>query len=411
MNIAVFGIGRVGLPLAIYFAEHGQQVIGVDINADVVNNLQKGIMPFYEEGAEELMKKHINKLFTVTTNSQEAVKKSDVLILTLGTPVDEHINPVFSQIEKVLINIAPHLQKNQILILRSTVSPGATEYLKRFIEKNTKFKVGSDFFLAFCPERIAQGFSLEELKEIPTIIGSLDKESAKRAEAVFRAFSDKIMHTDARSAELAKLFTNMYRYINFAIANEFMMLADAHERSIYEIIDLVNKDYKRGGLKVPGLTAGPCLFKDGFFLINKIPFTELIMNSWKLNESVPAYLIEKIKKTKNLENAKAAILGLTFKKNSDDTRNSLSFKAKKIFLAEGAQVALHDPYINSESIDKILEGADVVFIAMNHDFYRDMDKDMLKSKVKKDALICDIWNMSGLNKIFYFAAELQTKKK
>ena len=135
------------------------------------------------------------------------------------------------------------------------------------------------------------------------------------------------------------------------------------------------------------------------------------MNSWKLNESVPAYLIEKIKKTKNLENAKAAILGLTFKKNSDDTRNSLSFKAKKIFLAEGAQVALHDPYINSESIDKILEGADVVFIAMNHDFYRDMDKDMLKSKVKKDALICDIWNMSGLNKIFYFAAELQTKKK
>jgi len=301
MNIAVFGIGRVGLPLAIYFAEHGQQVIGVDINADVVNNLQKGIMPFYEEGAEELMKKHINKLFTVTTNSQEAVKKSDVLILTLGTPVDEHINPVFSQIEKVLINIAPHLQKNQILILRSTVSPGATEYLKRFIEKNTKFKVGSDFFLAFCPERIAQGFSLEELKEIPTIIGSLDKESAKRAEAVFRAFSDKIMHTDARSAELAKLFTNMYRYINFAIANEFMMLADAHERSIYEIIDLVNKDYKRGGLKVPGLTAGPCLFKDGFFLINKIPFTELIMNSWKLNESVPAYLIEKIKKTKTKE--------------------------------------------------------------------------------------------------------------
>src|SRR3989344_5958753 len=409
MNIAVFGIGRVGLPLAIYFAEHGQQVVGVDINADVVNNLQKGIMPFYEEGAEELMKKHINKLFTVTTNSQEAVKKSDVLILTLGTPVDEHINPVFSQIEKVLINIAPHLQKNQILILRSTVSPGATEYLKRFIEKNTKFKVGSDFFLAFCPERIAQGFSLEELKEIPTIIGSLDKESAKRAEAVFRAFSDKIMHTDARSAELAKLFTNMYRYINFAIANEFMMLADAHGRNIYEIIELVNKDYKRGGLKVPGFTAGPCLFKDGFFLIDKIPFTELIMNSWKLNESVPAYLIEKIKETKNLENAKVAILGLTFKKNSDDTRNSLSFKARKIFAAEGSQVMLHDPYINSESIDKVLKKADVVFIAMNHDYYKDMDKNVLKSSIKKDALICDIWNMSGLNKIFYTVSEIKGK--
>ncbi|MBI4451966.1 nucleotide sugar dehydrogenase [Candidatus Woesearchaeota archaeon] len=407
MNISIFGVGRVGLPLALFFAEHGQRVIGVDVDESRVETLSKGIMPFYEEGANKLLKKHINKLFTVTTDAKNAVKQSDAIILTLGTPVDEHVNPVFSQIEKALADIAAYLKKEQILILRSTVTPGTTEYLKRFIEKNTKFKVGKDFFLAFCPERIAQGFSLEELKEIPTIIGTLDKESAKRAEKVFRTFTEKIIHSDARSTELAKLFTNMYRYINFAIANEFMMLADAHDRNIYEIIELVNKDYKRGGLRVPGLTAGPCLFKDGFFLINKIPFTELIMNSWKLNESVPAYLIEKIKEAKNLENAKVAILGLTFKKNSDDTRNSLSFKARKIFAAEGAQVMLHDPYVKTEPLEKVLKNADVVFIAMNHDYYRDMDKNVLKSNIKRDALVCDIWNMSGLNKILYSAAEIK----
>ena len=411
MNIAIFGVGRVGLPLALYFAEHNQKVIGVDVDENRIKALQKGAMPFHEEGAAPLLRKHINRLFTVTSNAQDAVKSSDAIILTLGTPVDEHVNPVFSQIENVLASIAPFLKKDQILVLRSTVTPGTTEYIKRFIESKTKFKIGKDFFLAFCPERIAQGFSIQELKEIPTIIGTLDKKSAEKVEGLFRKVTDKILHTDARSAELAKLFTNMYRYINFAIANEFMMIADAHDRDIYEIINAVNKDYKRGGLKVPGFTAGPCLFKDGFFLTNRIPFTELIINSWKLNESVPAYLIEKIRKIKKLENCKVAILGLTFKKNSDDTRDALSFKAKKIFLAEGSNVELHDPYVKKESIEKVLKNADVVFIAMDHDFYRNMDKGIIKKNAKSDALICDIWNLNGLNKIFYFASEMQPNKK
>jgi UDP-N-acetyl-D-mannosaminuronic acid dehydrogenase len=186
-----------------------------------------------------------------------------------------------------------------------------------------------------------------------------------------------------------------------------MMIADTHDRNIHDIIELVNKDYKRGGLKTPGFSAGPCLFKDGFFLTNKIPFTELILNSWKLNESVPAYLIEKIKTKKPLESSKVAILGLTFKKNSDDIRDSLSFKTKKIFLAEGAQVSLHDPYVQNDSLEDALKGADVVFVAMNHDFYRDMDKNIIKKNAKSDALVCDIWNVLGTNKIFYPVSEIQ----
>ncbi|HIG98711.1 TPA: nucleotide sugar dehydrogenase [Candidatus Woesearchaeota archaeon] len=408
MNIAIFGMGRVGLPLALVFAEHGQSVMGVDIDEKRVEAIRSGVMPFLEKGADALLKKHVNMSFKATTNSGEAVEKSDVIIFTLGTPVDEHVNPIFTQIESALLSIKPHLRKGQLLILRSTVSPGATEYIKRFIEKHSGFTVGKDFFLAFCPERIAEGFSIEELPEIPQIIGTMDKESAARAEAVFRTFNKKILHSDEKSAELAKIYTNMYRYINFAIANEFMMIADAHGRNIYDIIELVNRDYKRGGLKQPGLTAGPCLFKDGFFLINKIPFSELISVSWKLNESVPAYLISKIQQMKPLESAKVALLGLAFKKNLDDTRNALSFKAKKIFLAEGAQVAMHDPYVKNDPIEGVLKDADVIFIAMNHDYYRDLDPEMIKKNAKKDAIVCDIWNMLGLNKVFYKASEIGT---
>lgn len=407
MNIAIFGMGRVGLPLGLVFAEHGQNVIGVDTDENRVETIRKGVMPFMEYGAEHLLKKHINKAFNVTTDAGEAVIKSEVLIFTLGTPVDEHVNPVFTQIENALLEIIPHLRKGQLLILRSTVSPSTTEYIKRFIEKETKFTIGKDFFLAFCPERIAEGFSIQELPEIPQIIGAMDKESTARAEQVFRTFSSKILHSDAKSAELAKIFTNMYRYINFAIANEFMMIADAHGRNIYDIIELVNKDYKRGGLKQPGLTAGPCLFKDGFFLINKIPFTELIAVSWKLNESVPMYLISQISKLKKLENSKVAILGLAFKRNIDDTRNSLSFKAKKILLAEGAKVALHDPHTIAEPVEEVLKDADVVFLAMNHDYYKEMDPELIKRNVKKDAIVCDVWNVFGTGRIIYNVSELK----
>ncbi len=407
MNIVIFGTGRVGLPLGLVFAEHGQNVIGVDIDENRVETIRKGVMPFIEHGAEHLLKKHINKAFNVTTDSGEAVIKSEVIIFTLGTPVDEHINPVFTQIENALLGITPHLRKGQLLILRSTVSPGTTEYIKRFIEKETKFIIGKDFFLAFCPERIAEGFSIQELPEIPQIIGAMDRESAAKAEQVFRTFNSRILHSDAKSAELAKIFTNMYRYINFAIANEFMMIADTHGRDIYDIIELVNRDYKRGGLKQPGLTAGPCLFKDGFFLINKVPFTELIAVSWKLNESVPMYLISQISKLKKLENSKVAILGLAFKKNIDDTRNSLSFKAKKILLAEGAKVALHDPHTRTEPVEEVLKDADVVFLAMNHDYYREMAPELIKRNAKKDAIVCDVWNLFGTGRVIYNASELK----
>jgi UDP-N-acetyl-D-mannosaminuronic acid dehydrogenase len=197
----------------------------------------------------------------------------------------------------------------------------------------------------------------------------------------------------------------MYRYIDFAVSNEFMMIAAQHGREVYPIIDAVNRGYKRGGIKSPGLAGGPCLYKDGFFLINKIPYNELIASAWKIHETTPAYLIEQARALKpTIDGAKATILGLTFKKNIDDIRNSLAFKLKKLLLAEGADVHLHDPFLDTEPRDEALRGADFVFVAINHDAFLDLTPDGLRRMARPDAVVCDIWNLLGTGKIAFSLA-------
>jgi UDP-N-acetyl-D-mannosaminuronic acid dehydrogenase len=398
-TIAVVGIGRVGLPLALAFAEAGLAVHGIDVRADLIETLKAGRMPFIEEGAVPLLERHVGRRF-FPGQDLSVVAGARAVILTIGTPVDEHMNPLFLQIENVLAHLAPHFQKGQLLVLRSTVAPGTTEYVQRFIEKRTGFAVGQDFFLAFCPERIAEGKSIEEIPQIPQIVGGIDSESTRLASALFLRITKKVLATDSRSAELAKLFTNMYRYIDFAIANEFMVLAQDHGRDIHHIVDLVNRDYKRGGLKSPGFAGGPCLYKDGFFLLSRVPFSDLVSTAWKINETVPAFLIAEIRRRRTLNGAKVAILGLTFKKNIDDTRNSLSYKARKIFHAEGARVALHDPFVQGPPVEEVLSGASVVLLAVNHDLYRDRGRALIDACCAPDTLVCDLWNLFGMTRIY-----------
>lgn len=406
--VSVIGIGRVGLPLALFLAESDHFVYGLDVDQAKVNTLLKGVMPFLEEGAPELLKKHISKNF-VPTIDFSSVAKSQVIILTLGTPVDENMNPSLVQIDKSLENIEPYLKKGQLLILRSTVSPGTTDYVKSHL-KELGLNVGINFFLAFCPERIAEGKSLQELAQLPQIVGGVERVSTAKASEFFQKLGIVVNKSDAVSAELAKLFTNMYRYINFAIANEFMILAGNNHRDIYQIVDLVNKNYKRGGLALPGLTGGPCLFKDGFFLVGDVPFADLIVTSWKINESIPLFLIRKVRERIRLEGKKAAILGLAFKAEIDDTRESLSFKVKKALERERAKVFLHDPYVPGyqSDLDEILKGADLIFLSTNHAFYRKMDIAKVKKLVSKNCVICDVWNVFKTNKIIFTIKSLES---
>ena len=408
ITVAIIGTGRVGLPLALFLAENGLTVFGLDVDQEKMNILSSGVMPFMEEGAPEVLKKHVGKTFFPTTDFSK-VAKSKVIILTLGTPVDENMNPSLVQIDRALSTLKPHLRKGQLLILRSTVSPGTTEYVASLL-KELGFTVGQDFYLAFCPERIAEGKSLSELAQLPQIVGGVERASTLKAAEFFQDLNILVNKSDAVSAELAKLFTNMYRYINFAIANEFMILAGNNHRDIYQIVDLVNKGYKRGGLAMPGLTGGPCLFKDGFFLVGDVPFADLIVTSWKINESIPLFLIKKIRERIKLENKKAAILGLAFKAEIDDTRESLSFKVKKALERERAKVFLHDPYVQGyqNDLDETLRGADIIFLATNHSFYKKMDIAKVKKLVSKNCVICDVWNVFKTNKIIFTIKSLES---
>ncbi len=410
LTVSVVGVGRVGLPLAIFLAEMGHTVWGIDTDQNKIAVVNKGQMPFMEEGAGSLLKKHINKNLFVTTNFQN-VKKTDVIILTLGTPVDENMNPSLVQIDRALETIKPYLKKGQLLILRSTVSPGTTEYVESYLSEQG-FKVGTNFYLAFCPERIAEGKSLSELSTLPQIVGGIEKNSTRKATQFFKDMGIEVNAADSVSAELAKLFTNMYRYINFAIANEFMILAGNYHRDIYKVVDLVNKNYKRGGLSLPGLTGGPCLFKDGFFLIGDVPFADLIVTSWKINESIPLFLIKKIRERTKLRGKKAVILGLSFKAEIDDTRESLAFKVKKALERERANVFLHDPYVPGYQTDlnETLNGADLVFLATNHNFYKQMDINNVKKLVSENCIICDVWNVFKTNKVIFTIKSLQDRR-
>lgn len=409
-KVAVIGTGRVGLPLCLFVANAGYKVYGIDVNTDLISTLKSRKMPFIEEGGLTLLKKHLNKKF-IPTNDFSVSEKCQYIILTLGTPVDEGMNPSYDQINSALGSLRKYLNPGQTMILRSTVSPGTTEYVESYLNKISNFKVGENFYLAFCPERIAEGKAISELGEIPQIVGGIDKKSTKKAVEFFESLKIKCLPSDHLSAELAKLFTNMYRYISFAIANEFMVIAHQYYRDIYHIVDLVNRDYKRGGLAVPGLTAGPCLFKDGFFLVNDLPFADLISTSWKVNEAIPLFLIRKVRERMKLRDKKAVVLGLAFKANIDDTRESLSLKTKKALEREGAEVYLHDPFVKGYDGDvyEILKEADLIFIATNHNQYRQLDLNKVVKIAKKRCIICDIWNTFKTDKIIFSLGSLLEK--
>ena len=403
-SVAVVGLGRVGLPFALFLAQRGCTVYGIDNNAATVEALNAGHLPFREDGAAEALAAARGKNFFAGTDLA-ALAKAEVIIITLGTPVDDFNNPIFLPIENLLRAALPHLRAGQLLVLRSTVAPGSTEHLGRLIERSTQFRLGHDLFLTFCPERIAEGKSFVELPEVPQIVGGVDAASSERAARFFALVTPTVIAVDSRSAELAKLFCNMYRYIDFAVSNEFMMIASQHGREVYPIIDAINRGYKRGGLKSPGLTGGPCLYKDGFFLTGKIPYNELIASAWKIHETTPAYLVEQVRTRLPLDGAKVAILGMAFKRDIDDTRNSLAFKLKKILLAEGADVHLHDPLLPFAPRDAALRDADAIFLAMNHSAFEDLTLDGLRRLAKPTAMVSDIWNILRTNRIVFSLAE------
>lgn len=397
MKVTVIGAGgHVGLPFSLVCAEAGHKVFGVDLNEEIILDLNSGVVPYVEHGAEELLKKHLNLSNIVFTTNSSYIKDSDVIAVMLGTPVDAENNPrlddLFNFVDYTLL---PFIQRGQLIILRSTVQPGTTEVIRDRIEAGTGWKEGKDFYLVFCPERVLQTKGIEETSKLPQLVGKFNRESFFKAESFFSTFvKNKIFGLTPREAEIAKLMTNMWRYVSFAFANEMYMIGDKHGVNMDRVIESANYGYERMAVPKPGPNVGgPCLFKDGRFLLDSVPFADLIQVSFLINEGMPDYIWQSITKL-NPKLKNVLILGATFKADCDDTRNSLSFKMAKVCRKHGVHADIVDPYIALEP-KSTFDEYDAVIVMTPHTFF---EENMSPSMFKPDCIVADSWKMWELSK-------------
>jgi UDP-N-acetyl-D-mannosaminuronic acid dehydrogenase len=399
-TILVIGLGRVGLPLLLYLEKKKFNLIGLDTNETLINNLKKKILPFREKGCKILLKK--SKANFVSNYEKLNPKTFRYIFITVGTPLRENIEVNLDYINLVINNLTKFLLKGHVIILRSTVGPETTEYFKKRIQGLTKLKFGKDIFLSFCPERIAENKALKELNEQPQIVGVEDNKTFKLVSKVFNTFKIKVFKTSFLSAELAKLFNNNYRYIQFAVANQFTIIANNYNQNIHDIIKMCNYNYPRARIYSPGLTGGTCLRKDFGMFNEKNSGADIFLSAWKINEFIPLHLTEFVDKKFKIIGKRIGILGYTFKKDSDDSRESLVPKLiRQIEKKIPKSIVICEPNISSKFIDnyknlsliKALKNTDIIFIAIGHSSF----KKELILKYQKKIKIVDIWNHLNKN--------------
>ena len=399
MNVAVVGLGRVGLPLALSFADRGLDVIGVEREQSVLEQVAAGRMPYRETGTQELLERVLASDRLETTRTVQDAAAADHIVLTLGTPAHVHIEIDMSQIKHVVDDLLPVLREGQSLILRSTVAPGTTDWVAGYIEQRRGFRVGEDLFVAHVPERIAANHFLEEIATLPCIVGGVGDRSGAKAAELFGIFGAEIVQTTPVQAELAKIWTNILRYTQFALPNLLMMEAEQYDANVFEVIDLINRDYPRGGIANPGLTAGACLRKDFTFSEERSSAPGMLLAVSRVHETVPLFLVKGLKARLggSLRDRKIAVLGLTFKRDSDDLRDSLSFKLVRLLERELAHVARHDPHVSagSDPLEAALDGAEAVVVATNHSGFED-----LLGRLPDGLLLVDPWNVTGSGRVF-----------
>jgi len=393
-DVAIIGgAGHVGLPLAIVFAHKGMKVLIYDINASAIDKIKHGELPFMEHGGEEILRQVLhNKKLSFSTNPA-SIRDSAVSIITVGTPVDHFMNPEHKAIEDCLESLLKYLHEKQLIILRSTVYPGTTDWLDQYLKDH-----GKPMNVAFCPERIVQGYAIEELQSLPQIVSGTTPEAEQQAQKLFSVVTPKIVSLKPIEAEFAKLFSNAYRYIQFAIANQFFMMTDSAGIDYHNVLRGIKEDYDRArDIPAPGFAAGPCLFKDTMQLaaFSKNQFS-LGNAAMLVNEGLVHYIIDVLQKKYDLKKKTIGLLGMAFKADSDDTRSSLSYKLKKLLSFQAKEVLTTDPYVANDAVLMVLEDviakSDIIILCVPHTAYRPLD---IKRKV-----IVDVWNCFGKGFLF-----------
>lgn len=381
----VGGAGHVGLPLALSFAEAGKRVLVHDLNARALGEIAAGRMPFTEAGGAALLKKALARRRLSFTGDAADLPPSGAVIVTIGTPVDEFLNPDHKVIRGCVDGLMPHLTDDHLLVLRSTVYPGTTDWLHRYLRA-----AGKRTLVACCPERVVQGLAVKELAELPQIVSGTTPAAAAAAKALFRPVVPETVELDPLEAEFAKLFDNCYRYIHFAISNELFMIADAAGADYRRIFDAMTYKYPRArGMPRAGLTAGPCLVKDTMqlaaFARNQFNLGQAAM---RVNEGLVLFIIDRLRAKFPLEKMTVGLLGMAFKPDSDDTRASLSYKIKNELMVQAKRVLTTDPYVTTDPdllpLSEVVGISDVLILCVPHRAYRKL---ALRGKP-----VVDVWN-------------------
>ena len=381
----VGGAGHVGVPLALVLADSGFHTLILDTNKAALEVLASGRLPFLEDGGEELLKKVLASGRLHFSSDPKDIAHATFVVVTIGTPIDEFHNPVRNAVTDCVRELFPYLEATRLVILRSTVSPGTTEELDRFLKQN-----GKDIRVAFCPERVVQGKALKEIQTMVQIVSGTSPEAEELAAELFRRIASKIVRMKPMEAEFAKLICNTYRYIQFAATNQFYMMVESAGCDYSAVVKGMKEEYPRmRDFPGPGFAAGPCLHKD---TLQMAAFAnsqfELGHAAIHVNEGLPAFLVSSLKQQYPLDQMRVGLLGMAFKAESDDTRSSLSYKLKKLLQHAAQEVLCTDPFVRTDkslhSLDEVLERSDLLVISAPHRLY---------ASIKTDKPVIDIWGL------------------
>jgi UDP-N-acetyl-D-mannosaminuronic acid dehydrogenase len=382
----VGGAGHVGIPLVLSFAAKGMTINVNDTNDAALAVLRSGRVPYMEEGAEVVLKKALADNLLFFTSRPSDISKSGPVIITIGTPVDEFLNPVRSVIRDSIDALLPYLIDGQLVVLRSTLYPGTTDWVDAHIKNK-----GRRIHVAFCPERIVQGHGMAELASMPQLLSATSTEAEREVTKLFGVIAPEVVTLTPMEAEFAKLFTNAFRYTQFAITNQFYLIAKSAGLNYGRILQAMKRDYPRAQyIPGPGFAAGPCLVKDTMQLLAFARNEFAIGNAAiMVNEGLPLHIIADLRRGYDLASMTVGLLGMAFKAESDDARASLSYKLKKALAGVAGQVLTTDPYVTDDPelspLDEVIARSDLLVLCTPHRVYKTIDL--------QGTPLVDVWGM------------------
>lgn len=414
MKICTIGLGYIGLPTSAMFAHHGAEVVGIDVNPYVVDTLNSGKIHIEEPGLEQLVKESVKDgKFRASLVPEHA----DVFIIAVPTPNldDEHKSCDLTYVLQAVDTIVPYLKEGNVVILESTVAPRTTiDFVKPVIEQ-AGFVIGKDISLVHCPERVLPGQILMELKNNNRIVGGVTPQCAENGSKVYELFVEgEIIKTDANTAEMSKLMENTYRDVNIALANELTKICRDLNIDVLDVIEMANK-HPRVNIHSPGPgVGGHCLAVDPYFIIAKSPKNANIIKAARMtNRSMPSFVVENVhsildhqQRLTNNQPLKIGVLGITYKGNVDDVRESPALEIVEQLSQDGFEIVIHDPHVKSEtiegftlhSLEETIMDVDLILVLVDHNEFKNINFDISLNHSTNSIKVFDTKNIISIHK-------------